>query len=211
MFLDWLKSPGSLLSRAPKIIQKLGATAKCQHKTCRHAKSSTRIFSGSDSPGYGFRRASVCIVRGASIFLLQAPVIYRQWCEWVFGMVFRCVSNGLQWVLMLLVAIEGESCRNKARYCTLAFLTKKFVRTRAALSTWAREKCNPGYPDPLKIRVELLACPHVLCWHFAVAPSFWMILGALESRDPGLFNEPKNIQNDLWEVFLRTRWKKAAV
>ena len=38
----------------------------------------------------------------------------------------------------------------------------------------------------------------VWCWHFAVAASLGMILGAQKTLAQGLFNEPKYVRNDLW-------------
>ena len=43
MFLYARERPECLLSRAPKIIKNASATAKCQHETCRHVKSLSRI------------------------------------------------------------------------------------------------------------------------------------------------------------------------
>ena len=48
----------------------------------------------------------------------------------------------------------------------------------------------------LKKTVIFLA--DVWCWHFAVAASLGMILGAQKTLAQGLFNEPKYIRNGLW-------------
>ena len=65
--------------------------------------------------------------------------------------------------------------------------------------------------NPLRIGVMLFVLLYVWPRHFLVRRQFLMFLGALESRVPGLFNESKNIKNDWWEVFFRTRRKKVLI
>ena len=62
-------------------------------------------------------------------------------------------------------------------------------------------------------KVSLFFLAHVWCWHFAVATSLGMILGALETLAQGLFNKPKYIRNGLWssEQLLLTQYHKVTV
>ena len=60
-------------------------------------------------------------------------------------------------------------------------------------------------------RVELFLSLHVSHHSFVVTHSFLMFLGALESVDRPLFNEPKNINFQNGKLFFRTRWKKVLI